>query len=291
MKLGHNNKQEIDRDGQPALGWGARLQRVGNKLVATLSEVPEIVHKAIKSGRYKRVSAELYTGFKHNGKRFKNVLSAISILGADIPAIKGLEDLTTFLGQSTLDSGSFDKVLSFTFNVGETGKIETKLKTDKGDEMEKEKELTAKLSEKDTEIKKLKDQIKADKEIVAKKDQETSVDELKVFCEDCVKSGKMTPASRDILFPKEGTLSFSENEVVITVAKFKDMMKNMGKQIDDKEHGKENKDNTEKTAIQKLTELATTRAKDDKIEFAQAYSLVLTENKELADEYMNAENE
>ncbi len=93
VKLGHGSQDLLHREGLPAGGWVTDVKRVGRKLVATLSEVPEKVYKAIKKGAYKRISSEIYPEFRFGGKNFGPVLKAIALLGADIPEIKTLSDV------------------------------------------------------------------------------------------------------------------------------------------------------------------------------------------------------
>src|SRR5688572_1232018 len=45
-----------DDDTQPAQGWITALERRGEKLVATLSQVPDELVDAIKAGRFRHVS-------------------------------------------------------------------------------------------------------------------------------------------------------------------------------------------------------------------------------------------
>lgn len=112
IKLGHDSKQILaQKDGQPSLGWIASLERVGNKLVATATDVPTALKDLIKKRRYARVSSELYPKFEATNaeKNLKTgvtgkVLSAVALLGADVPAVKNLQDLQAFLAAEGLES-------------------------------------------------------------------------------------------------------------------------------------------------------------------------------------------
>lgn len=99
LKFGHDEGQTLlgQHDGDPALGWVEALRVEAEKLVATFAGVPEVVVEAIRSGRYRRVSAELYLDVRQRGERLGKALKAVALLGADLPAITNLEDLTTFL--------------------------------------------------------------------------------------------------------------------------------------------------------------------------------------------------
>lgn len=87
LKLGHRRD---DLRGQPALGWVQDLYVRGQKLVARFADVPAIIRNAIRKGLYRRVSSELWQaeeGF---------ILKAVALLGADLPAVDNLEDLTVY---------------------------------------------------------------------------------------------------------------------------------------------------------------------------------------------------
>jgi hypothetical protein len=105
MKLGHSDRQVIaQKDGQPALGWVSKLYRKGKKLLADFADVPKVMLDAIRAGRYRNVSAEIYPTFEATSaeKNLKSgvkghVLSAVAFLGADIPEVKTLKDLASVL--------------------------------------------------------------------------------------------------------------------------------------------------------------------------------------------------
>lgn len=94
VKLGHDvNQKLLQADGYPAAGWVSALKTVGNKLVADLKGVPAKLGAIIKAGGYKKVSAEFYQNHELGGKTFPWVLKAISLLGADVPAVKTIQDI------------------------------------------------------------------------------------------------------------------------------------------------------------------------------------------------------
>ena len=89
LKAGHGK----DVPGMPALGWVANLRRVGSKLIADFSHMPDVVYQAIKDRRYNTVSAEIYWNLKRGGDAFRRALKAVALLGAEIPAVAGLRPL------------------------------------------------------------------------------------------------------------------------------------------------------------------------------------------------------
>lgn len=93
LKFGHNTTQGIT-DGQPAIGWVSRIWRDGNKLLADFGNVPKVVFDAIRDKLYNFVSVELLQEAERNGDKFPWVLSAVALLGADLPAVGDLSDLS-----------------------------------------------------------------------------------------------------------------------------------------------------------------------------------------------------
>jgi hypothetical protein len=74
----------------PALGWVAGLKRVGDRLVATLRGVSERLRELVRSGAYRKRSAEIYLDFNGGGRKY---LRAVTFLGAGVPEVKGLADV------------------------------------------------------------------------------------------------------------------------------------------------------------------------------------------------------
>jgi hypothetical protein len=74
----------------PAFGWVTRLRRVGDRLVATLSGVPEVVRELVRQGAYKKRSVELIRKLAATGRPY---LRAVTLLGAASPEVKGLRDV------------------------------------------------------------------------------------------------------------------------------------------------------------------------------------------------------
>jgi hypothetical protein len=99
LKFGHDEGQTLlgQHDGDPALGWVERLWVRGDKLLARFAGVPGVVLEAIRAGRYRRVSAELYLDVRVGGRRLGKALKAVALLGADLPAVTNLADLAVYL--------------------------------------------------------------------------------------------------------------------------------------------------------------------------------------------------
>jgi hypothetical protein len=96
LKLGHSENQKLaQEDGYPAIGYVARVYRLGNTLFADFVDIPEKIYNLIKNRAYSKVSAEVYTNLKHpdTNENIGKTLRAVALLGADLPAIKGLGDI------------------------------------------------------------------------------------------------------------------------------------------------------------------------------------------------------
>jgi len=119
LKFGHNDEQPFT-DGQPAIGWVGEVWVEGTKLMAKFIDIPEVVYTALQNKLYKHVSVELDMGVEHKGNYYTWVLSGVALLGADIPAVNTLADLTSFMSKD--DELSFKKRVVFTATYIETKK-------------------------------------------------------------------------------------------------------------------------------------------------------------------------
>lgn len=129
--LGHEGLDV--RDGQPAVGRVSSLFRRAGRLVARFSDVPKVVAEAIRRKLYSTVSVEFYEDVSKSpharlapGARGK-ALSRVAILGATIPAVRGLKDLEVLMASEGLAPLTFcapavgDVVrLSFNPDAGDT---------------------------------------------------------------------------------------------------------------------------------------------------------------------------
>lgn len=105
IKLGHTDAQRFLKQdtGAPALGWVSALRRVGDKVIADFKDVPSSLVDLIRRRLYNSVSIEVMPQVEYAGQTFKNVLSAVAVLGAELPAVKGLKELSASLFDATLN--------------------------------------------------------------------------------------------------------------------------------------------------------------------------------------------
>lgn len=94
IKLGHNDEQAIIKSsGEPAAGWIENVKRVGNALYCDFVDLPKKIFEAIKNKAYRKVSIEMLNNFEIDGKKYPKFLYAVSLLGAELPAVSTLDDI------------------------------------------------------------------------------------------------------------------------------------------------------------------------------------------------------
>lgn len=123
LKFGHNNEQPFT-DGQPALGWVEKIWVDGEKLFAKFTDVPDAVFNAMSKKLYRHVSIELDMAVKHSDVDYELVLSGVALLGADIPAVNILEDLTAYMSQSKERIAFSGKRKTFTYEDTDMATVE-----------------------------------------------------------------------------------------------------------------------------------------------------------------------
>ena len=112
LKLGHDEGQDllkksglVGEDGQPAAGWVENIRIKNGNLVGDFVQVPVLLAELITNGAYKRKSVEVYKDYvDSDGKSWGPVLRAVAMLGADIPKIKDLNDITNLYGATFIKS-------------------------------------------------------------------------------------------------------------------------------------------------------------------------------------------
>jgi len=99
LKLGHTDAQKFfgQRNGFPSLGEVTNVWRDGEVVYADITNVPEALLDLIEKRRYTQLSIEIYPSYEYEGVKYRNVLAAVALLGAELPAVKGLNDLAQAL--------------------------------------------------------------------------------------------------------------------------------------------------------------------------------------------------
>lgn len=170
LKLGHDKDQKLlQKDGLPAAGWVDKIYLKGDKLVADFVDIPKKIFQLIKAGAYKKVSCEMFFNVKIKEQKFSHLLTAVSLLGADTPAVMNLNDIhALYFG----DEKNEPKCYELEFKFDEQGEL-TMSKTEA--EIKLELDLEAKEAAFAAEKQ------KADKLAQEKADQEKELEQLRQF--------------------------------------------------------------------------------------------------------------
>lgn len=299
LKLGHTDAQKWfgQKDGIPALGWITKVWRAGSKLLASVSDVPESIIGMIRAKRYHNVSAEVYwdAGIEHEGKKFNRVLSAVSLLGVEMPAVKDLAGLASALFKTgpihqfaekkptelnkeiyaMFTQEQVDSLISAAVNKA-TDELEKKFKGELDDAKQKlevsDKSRTVLASELDT--------VKAN----------AAQAEAKSLVDTAIKDGKLMPKQREFalafLASGDAKMKFGEGEKG-TAALFKEFLDASGKVIDtdEKGSGKNKKTEFSNAAEEVDTKTKELIEKDNKLSYQDAMGKVLASDADLKTRY------
>lgn len=146
IKLGHDKNQSLaQKDGLPALGWIDRMYIKGDKLIADLVDIPKKVYDLIKIGAYKKVSCEMFFNVKIKDKKFSHLITAVSLLGADTPAVMNLNDIhALYFEAEDKPRVYFEQALEFKYEKEIQGKDLKMSKTENEIKLEMELDSTEK---------------------------------------------------------------------------------------------------------------------------------------------------
>ncbi|TXH55071.1 MAG: hypothetical protein E6Q97_09555, partial [Desulfurellales bacterium] len=110
LKLGHSKEQSLlKKDELPSAGFIDRIYRVGKKIVADFTNIPEKIYELIKRRAYDRVSSEIFVNMKIGDKVYPYALKAVALLGGETPAVQDLNSILN-LYQNDYESITFSSV-------------------------------------------------------------------------------------------------------------------------------------------------------------------------------------
>lgn len=251
LKLGHTDAQKwFGQDvGIPTLGWVERVWREGNKLFADIANVPDALLDLIRQKRFHNVSVEVFTPgqVEFNGKKLGHVLSAIAILGTEMPAVKDLAGLAAALFATQFASPVAEKPVTFTSERNETAMF-TQEQVDSLIAAAVSRitaELTAKFQEigaaQVTELAVVRARAESAEAAVAKQATDFAQAQAVATIEAAIKDGKLMPAQKDMamafMTSMTGPIKFGGTEKPASVL-FSEFIGGLGKQVDLKEKGK-----------------------------------------------------
>lgn len=304
LKLGHTDAQKwFGQDvGIPTLGWVDRVWREGSKLFADISNVPEALLDLIRQKRFHNVSVEVFTPgqVEFNGKKLGHVLSAIAILGTEMPAVKDLAGLAAALFATQFASSVAEKPTTFTSERNETAMF-TQDQVDSLIAAAVSKvtaELTAKFSAdasaQTTELAVVKARAEAAEAAIAKQATDFAQAQAVSAIDAAIKDGKLLPAQKDMalafMTSIPGKINFGGTEKSAS-ALFSEFIGGLGKQVDLKEKGKTADGATAEFATAAAEVDAAVRAhmaKSDKPDYAVSFAAVKAANPTLMARYAAA---
>lgn len=306
LKMGHTEEQKFlngQKGGGPALGWVERIWREGDKVLADFKDVPDSILDLVNRKLYNHVSIEMFPSYEYDGNKFENVLAAVALLGAELPAVKGLKELSA----SLYDEAEGERV---EFTEKEDEEPMANFTQEQVDALTAAAVAKAKDqfgAEHAAELKAAKDAVDAAEKArdEFKEKAETAEAALDTFREDAgkaeitavieqaVKDGKITVAQKDTYAAIAAGLSakvkFGDKEKNPADA-LKEIFEGMGKTVKLSEKGKGTDTNKEADASDEVLRRAKEKVKaDPKTDFSDAVKIVLAEDPDLKQRYFAGE--
>jgi hypothetical protein len=296
--IGHEEDQDLLKNsGLFSAGWMTDVKKSGSKLVASFKDVPQVLAELINKGAYRRISSEIYDNYKGKG----NALRRVAILGGEIPEVKNLQDIAALYSEAGVQEKTTWVPLT---------EAAPQSKEDNMDDVKKMQEDVTKLSEQVAALSEANAKLAAEKETAVTKlteiETEKKREDIKRFCDDSVKEGKLSPALRGLGLEKfmekldDSTVArFAEGDKAVEVSSLGFMkaflaaipknaivkLGEMGGTGDD-----QNADRSDKTAAEKLSEATTklmsaANAVGKTMLYAEAFEQAQKANPERAKEY------
>jgi hypothetical protein len=285
LKLGHTDKQIFEQtDGQPALGWLENVKLKGEKIVADLTNIPNVLMTAIEKGLYRQVSVEL-----GSTKDIGPHVTGLAILGADLPAVKTLKDLDLYFSGNAENVDTIEGGLSLCFTEPKLNGV-LDMTTEK-----QEFDFEARFAEREKELQKREAAIAAYETKLQEEKLEglfsSKQGEFLELFEAQVKEGKLMPHVLDkIKEDLEGQkASFSESsELTLSFATIKELSEGYAS-LKQKEELEQKEELKEEGSIQDRVEKKVFSVMESTgKEYQDALEVVFMANKELAQEYFEA---
>lgn len=277
----------------PAYGWVDTVKAENDKLKVSFKDIPEEFEKAVNSGKYKKVSVELYRNLEGKGAYLK----AVSFLGAATPQVKGLEEIKFMEAEADIyefeESAEDDKDKEKDKEAeqfsqadiddlkNQISELESQLATFKESNKKTEtiKSLKSKIAELTSEVLSFKEKANGKEEIEQELNSiKTAIKkkEYDDFIEKQIDEGKLVPANKNVVLSVlqelDNVKKFGEDSQV--VSDFKAFIESLPKQITYEETATKNKHVNTKKEAEKFA-----NADEESLEiFKEAKSLAEKEN-------------
>ena len=229
----------------PAYGWVDKVKTDGDILKVSFKDIPKEFQEDVNSGKFKKVSIELYKNLEGKG----HYLKAVSFLGAAIPQVKGLEPVKFKDSESEIYEFEVIEEETETFSQEEIDDLKKQVE-DLENQVAKFKEQGKQKEQKLETIKSLKDKISVltnevstFKEKAEGKEQiEQELNDIKTalknkeyedFIEKQINEGKLVPANKDVVLSifkeLDNVKKFGEDTELVT--SFKEFIVSLPNQI------------------------------------------------------------
>lgn len=309
LKLGHQESQKWfgQKTGVPSLGWVERVWRQGSKLFADIGSVPEALLDMIKNGRYHNVSVEVFPkgAIKLGDKAMGQVLSAVALLGTEMPAVKSLAGLADALFSTEMQPAAFgDGITPITFSSPTERGMFTQEQVDSLIAAEVAKTKAAVTAEFSAKVEGLEAQIPvltaraegAEKQVTELVDKAAFSDAEKLV-DDAIKAGKLLPKQ------KEMAMAFATQKTPIKfggaeksqATLFSEFIGELKPQVDVKERGASDGKDKEQFSTaaaevdSKVQEYIAKNGGASKVNYADAMAVIFTADPELKTRYSEAQ--
>lgn len=269
----------------PAYGWVDVAKAEGDILKVSFKDTPKEFQDDVNSGKYKKVSVELYKNLEGKG----HYLKAVSFLGAAIPQVKGLEPIKFKEGESEFfefevetvedtENFSAEEIEDLRKQVSDLETQIAKYKQ-KDQKLETIKSLKEKISALTNEVSTFKEKAEG-KEAIEQElnDIKTTLKnkEFEDFIEKQINAGKLVPANKNVVLSVlqelDNVKKFGEDSQV--VSDFKEFIESLPKQITFDETATKSKHSNGSNDDDKFA-----NADEDSLEiFKQAKELAAKEN-------------
>lgn len=306
LKLGHAEAQKFigQGSGAPNLGIIEKIWIVGSKVLANFSNVPDSVVDLIRGKRFNNVSIEVVPSLKFDGRTFKNVLTAVALLGAELPAVKGLADLSaTLFTQAEITPIEADQIVSYEWEKQTMPDVVTYTQAQHDALLEAavSKAVTAETVKYTAESEKLNAERDEAREALKTKNTEFAAFQAEVsaaqataLVDDAVDKKKILPKQRDaaLAFMQhiEGTVKFGDEEKSAQVM-FAEFLEAMPPKVDTAEKGAgspEEKTDYSDDPGAEVDRLSREAMKaNDKLLYVDARAQVLASDEALKSAYVN----
>ena len=279
---------------------------------SSVGNVPDALVDLIKQGRYNSVSIEFLPRVQFQGNSFTNVLRAVALLGAELPAVKGLKELSAnlmsefaFEFEDADPAETLEKELEMPNEANFTQEqvdalIETAVskavddaKASFSEKVEAQEAEIAGLKEDNAKLAEGKAAIEASmKEYVSASEQKAT----EALIDKAIDDGKILPAEKDkymALAQVDQTVKFGEDETSVR-SLLESILDGAAPKLDLSENmaGGEAKKDVEGGAMEIIHDrtMKAIEASEGKLDYATAYNQVLNADPELKAQYANLED-